>query len=27
LEDQYPDVEIELYDGGQPVYYYLFAVE
>jgi uncharacterized protein len=27
LEEQYPDVEIELYDGGQPVYYYLFAVE
>jgi dihydroxyacetone kinase-like predicted kinase len=27
LEEQYPDVEIELYDGGQPIYYYLFAVE
>ena len=27
LEDQYPDVEIEVYDGGQPVYHYLFAVE
>ncbi|CAI6066294.1 hypothetical protein PAECIP112173_01994 [Paenibacillus sp. JJ-100] len=27
LEEQYPDAEIEVHRGGQPVYYYLFAVE
>jgi dihydroxyacetone kinase-like predicted kinase len=27
LEETYPDVEFEVYSGGQPVYYYLFAVE
>ena len=27
LEEQYPDAEIEVHQGGQPVYYYLFAVE
>lgn len=27
LEAKYPDVEIEIFDGGQPVYPYLFSVE
>lgn len=27
LEEQYPDAEIEVHQGGQPVYYYLFSVE
>ena len=26
LQDAYPDCEIELYAGGQPLYYYLFSV-
>lgn len=27
MEDRYPDAEIEVHPGGQPVYYYLFSVE
>lgn len=27
LSEQYPDVEVEVHNGGQPLYYYLFAVE
>lgn len=27
LQQQYPDCEVELYYGGQPLYYYIFAVE
>lgn len=27
LEVQYPDAEVEVHLGGQPVYYYLFSVE
>lgn len=27
LNDAYPDAEIELHDGGQPLYFYLFSVE
>jgi DAK2 domain fusion protein YloV len=27
LEEDYPDLEIELYSGGQPVYYYVFSIE
>ncbi|KAA8782414.1 DAK2 domain fusion protein YloV [Paenibacillus sp. 4624] len=27
LEEQYPDAEVEVHQGGQPVYYYLFSVE
>lgn len=27
LEDTYPDVEVEIHSGGQPIYYYLFSVE
>ncbi|MDN5413310.1 MAG: hypothetical protein L0F84_01965, partial [Lactococcus raffinolactis] len=27
LEDKYPDVEVEIFEGGQPVYPYLFSVE
>ncbi|AOZ91520.1 DAK2 domain-containing protein [Paenibacillus crassostreae] len=27
LQEQYPDAEVEIHDGGQPIYYYLFAVE
>lgn len=27
LSDTYPDIEIEIFDGGQPVYPYLFSVE
>jgi uncharacterized protein len=27
LSEQYPDVEIEVHEGGQPLYPYLFAVE
>ncbi|CAM2814650.1 DAK2 domain-containing protein [Paenibacillus sediminis] len=27
LEQQYPGVELEVHDGGQPIYYYLFSVE
>ncbi|AFS78678.1 DAK2 domain fusion protein YloV [Gottschalkia acidurici 9a] len=27
LEDNYPDIDIELLYGGQPIYYYLIAIE
>lgn len=27
LEDNYPDIEVELLDGGQPLYYYIISVE
>lgn len=27
LEEQFPDAEVEVHLGGQPVYYYLFSVE
>lgn len=27
LEKKFPDAEIELYYGGQPIYYYLFSIE
>ncbi|MGB4388082.1 MAG: DAK2 domain-containing protein [Clostridiales bacterium] len=27
LEDTYPDIEVELLDGGQPLYYYIISVE
>ncbi|SMO46619.1 hypothetical protein SAMN06264849_102115 [Melghirimyces algeriensis] len=27
LDEKYPDVEVEVHDGGQPLYYFLFSVE
>ncbi|KGE16726.1 DAK2 domain-containing protein [Paenibacillus wynnii] len=27
LQETYPDVEVEIHEGGQPIYYYLFSVE
>ncbi len=27
VEEQYPDADVELYDGGQPLYYYFISVE
>ena len=27
LEEKYPDCEVELNQGGQPIYYYVLAVE
>ncbi len=27
LEEAYPQVEVEIHEGGQPLYYYLFSVE
>lgn len=27
IEEKYPDVEVEVYDGGQPIYYYVISVE
>lgn len=27
IEEQYPDVEVEVYEGGQPIYQYFFSVE
>ncbi|MNI57790.1 hypothetical protein D3C73_1128740 [compost metagenome] len=27
LEETYPQVELEVHEGGQPLYYYLFSVE
>lgn len=27
LEQTYPNVEVEIHEGGQPLYYYLFSVE
>ena len=27
LEEKYPDCDVEVQNGGQPLYYYLVAVE
>ncbi len=27
IESEYPDVEVEQHEGGQPIYQYFFAVE
>lgn len=27
LEELYPDLELEIHEGGQPLYYYIFSVE
>ncbi len=27
IHETYPDVEVEIHSGGQPIYYYLFSVE
>ena len=27
IEDRFPDLECEIHDGGQPLYYYIFSVE
>lgn len=27
LEDKFPDIDVELFEGGQPVYYYIISVE
>ena len=27
IRSKYPDLEVELEKGGQPVYYYVFSVE
>lgn len=27
IEEQYPDVEVEIHEGGQPIYQYFFSVE
>ena len=27
LEKEYPDYEIDVYNGGQPIYYYIISVE
>ena len=27
VKDTYPDLEVEMQDGGQPVYYYIVSVE
>ncbi|GIP48029.1 DAK2 domain-containing protein [Paenibacillus sp. DXFW5] len=27
IHEEYPDVEVEVHNGGQPIYYYLFSVE
>ena len=27
IEEKYPDVEIEVNNGGQPIYYYVISVE
>ena len=27
VESEYPDVEVEEHNGGQPIYQYLFSVE
>ncbi|SIQ36668.1 hypothetical protein SAMN05421578_101430 [Paenibacillus macquariensis] len=27
LEEKYPKAEVEIHEGGQPIYYYLFSVE
>ena len=27
IEEEYPDVDVEVYSGGQPIYYYIVSVE
>ena len=27
IEEKYPDVEVEIHNGGQPIYYYVMSVE
>ena len=27
LQDLYPDCDVEAYNGGQPLYYYIISVE
>lgn len=27
LEEKFPDLEIDVYSGGQPIYYYVFSIE
>jgi hypothetical protein len=27
IEEKYPDLEVDMYAGGQPVYYYVFSIE
>ena len=27
LHESYPDVEVEIHDGGQPLYYYIISAE
>ena len=27
IEEKYPDVEVEVNNGGQPIYYYVISVE
>ena len=27
IEERYPDVEVEVHEGGQPIYQYFFSVE
>ena len=27
LSEKYPDMEFEIHNGGQPIYYYLLSVE
>jgi hypothetical protein len=27
LEQKFPDLEIDVYSGGQPIYYYVFSIE
>lgn len=27
LEDKFPEFEIDLYSGGQPIYYYVMSIE
>ena len=27
IEEKYPDVDVELQEGGQPIYYYVLSVE
>ena len=27
IEELYPDVDVDMHSGGQPIYYYVLAVE
>ena len=27
VAEKYPDVDVEIYEGGQPLYYYFISVE